>query len=235
MRRMKESNHGEDSKNGLGVCAEMKEKVLILGFGGHAKVLLDILFSLPVEILGFADKDPNKKGTSLYNIPVLGDDSYVFTLDPEQVFLVNGIGSVKASPLREMIYKKFINKGYSFYSVISPFSYISSFVSMGAGVQVIAGAIVQPGASVGENTIINTKASVDHDCTIGSHVHIAPGATLSGGVRVGDGAHIGSGATLIQGVTVGVGATVAAGSVVIRNVPANTLVCGVPARENGKK
>ena len=235
MRRTKESNHGEDSKNGLGVCAEMKKKVLILGFGGHAKVLLDILFSLPVEILGFADKDPNKKGASLYNIPVLGDDSYVFTLDPEQVFLVNGIGSVKASPLREILYTQYINQGYRFYSVISSASYISSFADMGEGVQVMAGAIIQPGTSVGENTIINTKASVDHDCIIGNHVHIAPGATLSGGVCVGDGAHIGSGSTLIQGIAVGAGSTVAAGAVVIKDVPANTLVCGVPARENGKK
>ena len=212
----------------------MKEKLIILGVGGHAKVLLDILLSLPVEILGFVDKDLSKKGTCLYNIPVLGDDSHVLNFNKEQVLLVNGMGGVKATPLREILYKQFINKGYRFYSVISPFSYISSFSSIGTGVQVMAGAIIQPGTSVGENTIINTKASVDHDCRIGNHVHIAPGATLSGGVQVEDGVHIGSGSTLIQGVKIGAGATVAAGAVVIRDVAANAIVYGIPARPSDK-
>jgi UDP-perosamine 4-acetyltransferase len=102
---------------------------------------------------------------------------------------------------------------------------------LGEGVQIMAGTVVQPGSKIGDNTILNTRSSVDHDCEIGAHVHIAPGVTLSGGVRVHDDAHIGAGAVLIQGVEVGASSLVAAGSVVIHAVPANTRVAGMPARK----
>jgi acetyltransferase-like isoleucine patch superfamily enzyme len=87
---------------------------------------------------------------------------------------------------------------------------------------------------VGHNSIINTRASVDHDCVIGAHVHLAPGVTLSGGVTVGEGTHIGTGAVVIQGMTIGPRAIVGAGAVVVADVPAGAVVLGVPARERSR-
>ena len=95
----------------------------------------------------------------------------------------------------------------------------------------MAGVVIQPGSRIGKNSIVNTKASVDHDCIIGDHVHISPGVTLSGGVTVGSTVHIGSGATIIQGMRIGDNCLVAAGAVVISPLLDSVTVAGVPAKE----
>jgi len=94
----------------------------------------------------------------------------------------------------------------------------------------MAGAVVQAGCVIGSNTIINTRASVDHDSKIGAHVHVAPGVVLSGGVTIYDEAHLGTGAVVIQGVTIGRASVVGAGAVVIRDVSDGAKVVGVPAK-----
>jgi acetyltransferase-like isoleucine patch superfamily enzyme len=94
---------------------------------------------------------------------------------------------------------------------------------------VCAGAIVQPGASIGSHTIINTGASVDHDCGIGDFVHIAPGVHLAGGVRIAEGAFLGIGAGVLPNVCVGEWAVLGAGAVAIRDVGARSVAVGVPA------
>ncbi|MBL3540696.1 DapH/DapD/GlmU-related protein [Aminivibrio sp.] len=114
--------------------------------------------------------------------------------------------------------------------VISKCSHLSRRVILSRGVQIMEGATVQCGVFLGENSIVNSGAVVDHDCRIASHVHIAPGAVLSGGVHVGEGAHIGTGAVVIQGISVGRNALVAAGSVVVSDVLDGYLVMGIPAR-----
>ncbi|HEX3032888.1 MAG TPA: NeuD/PglB/VioB family sugar acetyltransferase, partial [Bacillota bacterium] len=133
--------------------------------------------------------------------------------------------------LRSKLFDKFKADGYSFASVIHPSAIIGYDVELGEGVQILAGAIIQPGSRVGANTIINTKASLDHDCIIGAQVHVAPGVTMSGNVRIADGVHIGTGAVLIQGISVGRNSLVGAGAVVIRDVTAESTVVGVPAKE----
>ncbi len=95
----------------------------------------------------------------------------------------------------------------------------------------MAGAVLQTGCRMGENVIINTRASVDHDCIIACHTHVSPGAVLCGNVQVGQGSHIGAGATVIQGVRIACNGMVAAGAVVIRDIPEGVTVAGVPAKE----
>jgi UDP-perosamine 4-acetyltransferase len=208
-------------------------KVIIVGCGGHARVLADIVLtqSERYEPVGFVDNDRDKWGGMIFGIPVLGGDDVVFDWPADSVFLINAIGSTRDTQMRAGIFSFFKSKGYNFCDVVSNSSCLSRHAAHGEGLQLISGAIVHPGCRIGRNVLINTKTSVDHDCTIGDNVHIAPGATLSGGVSVGDGVHIGSGATVIQGVSIGSGALVAAGAVVTANVSANTAVGGVPARE----
>ncbi|MDA8226231.1 MAG: acetyltransferase [Desulfitobacterium hafniense] len=207
----------------------MKYSVIILGAGGHAKVLQDALRLNGIELIGFTTPDLDKhlvnNGTSR-----IGNDDTVFNYDVEQIRLINGLGSIRSTSNRRRLFNYFKNRGYLFYNVIHPSSIVASDVLMGEGVQIMAGVIVQSGTKIGKNTIVNTRVSVDHDCDIGSHVHVAPGAILSGGVEVGEGVHIGTGAIIIQGIKIGRNSIIGAGSVVVRDVPEETISIGVPAR-----
>lgn len=208
-----------------------RKPVILLGAGGHAKVLLDILLEQNAEILGIAEKDGAKRQTDLYGIPIIGSDSDVECYSPDEIELVNGIGSIGSTALRKRIYEKYKTRGYRFQQVIHSSAVISRRAALSEGVQVAAGAVINIGTRIGENSIVNTNVSADHDCVIGAHVHIAPGVTLSGGVTVGDGSHIGTGANVVQGVHIGKGVIVGAGALVLRDVDDGVLVCGVPAKE----
>ena len=202
--------------------------LIVIGGGGHAKVLVSTLLLQNRRVLGFVDL---KTGLdSLLGVKHIGDDSTVFLHSPEEVRLVNGVGSIGSTVLRRQVCERFCTRQYVFDSVIHPSAVIAPQVEIEDGVQVMAGAVVQPGARLGTNSIVNTGACVDHDCWIEAHAHIAPGVTLSGQVHIGEGSHIGTGASVIQGIEVGAGSIVGAGAVVTSDVPPGVTVVGVPAR-----
>lgn len=203
--------------------------VIVLGGGGHAKVLIECLNLQGIKVLGYTSTD--ERSDAILGIPKLGEDSVIRGYSKDKVSLVNGIGTVKHSTLRKKIFEHFKEKGFSFQTVVHPSAVLSTYALLGEGVQVLAGAIVMPGSYIGDNGIVNTRATVDHDCRIGKHVHIAPSVTLSGGVQIGSNSHIGTAATIIQGVRIGEDVTVGAGTVILRNVSDGATVVGVPGRE----
>lgn len=209
----------------------MGKPVVILGAGGHSRVLIDTLQILSAQIIGITDPDTSLHGQCIMGIPVLGNDDLVLEYPPEQIRLINGLGMIDRSDKRQQIYELFRQRGYKFASVIHPTAIISGNAHIEEGVQVMAGTVVQGSSSIAANSIINTRACIDHDCMIGKHVHIAPGVTISGGVTIGEGTLVGTGATIIQGVRIGSDCIVAAGAVVVRDVPDGATVMGVPARE----
>lgn len=209
----------------------MSLPLIILGAGGHAKVLIDALLASSAVITGIVDPDLSLLGTTILGVPVLGGDEVVNEFPPTLIQLVNGLGSVGLPIKRQQLYEKFKGLGYSFASVVHPSAVIASDVILGEGAQVMAGAVIQPGCRIGIDSIINTRASVDHDCCLGNHLHIAPGVTLSGMVTVGKFTHIGTGATVIQGITIGCGCMIAAGAVVTKDIVDGVRVQGIPARE----
>lgn len=206
----------------------MSKPLIIIGNGGHASVLTEILFSQNERILGFTAPIKEKNN---FQLPYLGTDEIIETYASTEIELVLGIGSIAPASLREKIYTQFINGNYFFKSVIHPSAIIAPSVNLGQGVQVMAGVILQTNTTVADNTIINTGAVIDHDCIIESNVHVAPGCKLSGGVYVQSGTHIGTGATVIQGIHIGSNCLIGAGAVVVKNIANSQKVVGVPAKE----
>lgn len=200
--------------------------IVILGAGGHGKVVASSLLRAGQTVLGFVDADPALWGKTILGLPVLGGDDQI----RPGMLLVNGVGSVGRPARRREIFESLKDKGFAFLSVVDPTAIVGPEVVIGEGAQILAGAVVQPGAFIGRNSVVNTRASIDHDVTLGAHVHIAPGAVLSGNVTVGDEAHVGTGACVRQGVRIASGAVIGVGAAVVSDVAENSLVAGVPAR-----
>ena len=208
----------------------ISKPLLILGAGGHTRVLLDCLKNYKCTIIGLTDSSVDKHASEQLGVKVIGNDHEVLKFAPGDILLVNGLGSVGIIAKRKELFKYFKTNGYYFAQVIHPSAVIGSQVETGEGVQLMAGAIIQPGCFIDDNVLINTKVSVDHDCEIGKNVHVAPGVTLSGNVRIEDDVHLGSGTTIIQGIRVGMGSIIGAGSLVLDNIPPYVKAMGVPAK-----
>ena len=211
----------------------MTERVcVILGGGGHARVVLDSLQGAPeVRVCGILDPNRQLWGTDMLGVRVLGGDELLEQLarDGASCFTI-GLGSVGDSQPRRRLFAFGRQFGLEPLTVVHPRATLSRWATIGAGSHLLPGAIVNAGADVGMNVIVNSGAIVEHDCRVGDHAHIATGARLASTVRVGEGAHVGAGATVRQGIAIGAEAVVGAGAVVVADVPAGQTVVGVPAR-----
>lgn len=192
----------------------------LYGASGHAKVIIDILNSKGIEILGLFDDNPNIK--SLLNYTVFGNFSQS-TLKNSSLIITIGINATRQKIVSSL--PSDIDYGVA----IDTSALMSVYARIGCGTVVMQGAVIQSSTVIGRHCIINTQASVDHDCVIEDYVHISPNSCLCGGVSIGEGTQVGAGSIIIPGIKVGKWSLIAAGSVVMKNIPDNVLVLGNPA------
>ena len=208
----------------------MSLPVVIVGAGGHAAVIADVLLCSGREVLGFTDADRTLHGNLICGLPVLGDDDVLDRYKADCLRLANGLGGTRGERLRREVQDRLQSRGWTFDGVRHPSAIVSSHAKVGPGVHLMAACVVQPGARIGTGCIVNTGAIVEHDADIGDFVHVAPGAVVCGNVRVGEGSHIGAGAVVRQGLQLGPGNIVGAGAVVVMDHSGPGTLVGVPAR-----
>jgi len=204
-------------------------EIVVIGGGGHAKVLVSVLKKLPWTIVGYTD--PHDAGP-LLGVAWLGDDEALAGVragNPGCAALV-GVGKVDSRPLRAEVQRSLARLGFAIPVVVSPQAVVNEDVTLGAGSMIFDGALVNSGATAGEGCILNTGSIVEHDCRLGDDVHVAPGATVSGGSSIGDHCMIGAGATVVHAVTICRGCLVGAGAVVAADIAEPGVYAGVPAR-----
>lgn len=206
--------------------------VVIIGAGGHARVLISLLKQLGRPIVGLLDGDEAKVALpwSIDGIAVTGSIESVTQHQADAVELVHAIGSIRKPTGRRWMYRYLKDKGYTFATLIHPSAFVAPEAELHEGVQIMAGAVIQPGARLQENVLVNTNASVDHDTIVAAHCHIAPNAAICGGCTIGECCHIGAGATLLSDLEIGSEVTIAAGATVIHDIPHGQTVMGTPAK-----
>ena len=204
----------------------MKESAVVLGGGGHARVVVDILEQAgEVEIVGFTNAASGQADLCGYRY--LGTDESLGELYRSGVR--RAFVAVGDNARRKKCLDALAAGGFQVINAISPHAVISPRASLGSGIAVMPGAVINAGAQIGDGAIVNTNASIDHDCMIGCCVHVAPGVVIAGGVRVGEGAFLGAGACVIPEISIGCWATIGAGAVVVRDVKDRVVAVGVPA------
>jgi len=198
--------------------------VVVVGAGPHAKVIVALLASAGVKVEACYDDVQARIGTSLLGAPVRGPIASV--LDAR----LPAILAVGDNAARERLADALGERGLAFATAVHPTAFVHESVTIGPGSVIFAGAVVQPDARIGAHVIVNTSASVDHDCVLEDFVHLAPGVHLAGTVTVERGAFLGVGTVAIPGRRIGARAVCGAGAVVVRDVAAGAKAVGVPAR-----
>lgn len=209
----------------------MKEKIVIVGAGGHAKVVAECVNKECYEIVGFLDKDDSHVGEQLDGISIIGNDAEPnLWIEKGISGCIIGIGHVGNCAIRNKVYEKFKKAGFHMIKAIHKDSIISEHAIVEDGVAVMPGAVINTGAHIMENAIINSNAVVEHDTLIGAGTHIAPGSTISGGTTIGENVLIGAGSVVIQTRTIGNNSIIGAGTVVYKDIPKNVVAVGNPVR-----
>ena len=206
------------------------QRVLILGAGGHAQVVADILMRAHeagsnCNPIGFLDDNPSLTRTAITGLPVLGTIAQLDEFDHDAIIVAIGDNRTRAR-----LFESVQARGEQIVNAIHPAAVLAPGVRLGEGVMICAGVVVNTGTVIGDNVILNTSCTVDHHNRIGGHAHIAPGVHLGGDVTIGEGTLVGIGATVIPQRTVGAWSVVGAGSVVTKDIPACATAAGAPAR-----
>lgn len=205
-------------------------RVLILGAGGHAQVVADILLRAhqaraSAYPIGFLDDNPELIGKTIMGLRVLGTIAQLDEMDYDAIIVAIGDNRNRAR-----LFKLVQARDKQIVNAIHPAAVLAPDVCLGHGVMICAGVVVNTGTVIGDDVILNTGCTIDHHNHIKDHVHIAPGVHLGGNVTIGEGSLVGIGSIVIPQRSIGAWSVIGAGSVVIRDIPPYVTAVGVPAR-----
>lgn len=206
------------------------EKIIVIGGGGHAKVLISVIRkSLQFELAGYSDL--NDQGEIL-GVQYLGnDDKLIEIFSKGIVNAAVGIGQINVTQKRFNVVKNMKDIGLSFPPIISKDAIVNEDVRIGEGTQIFDGAVINGGTRIGKFSIVNTNATVEHDCKIGNFCHVATNAVLCGGAEVDDFSMIGSNAVIVQYKKITSNCMVGAGAVVTKDILKEGVFVGNPTRK----
>ncbi len=204
--------------------------VLIIGCGGHAQVVADILMRARdagegIKPIGCLDDDSSIDDHAVLGLPILGCTTDIAHIAHDA--LVVAIGNNRT---RQGLFDALQRQGKRFIVARHPSAVIAPDVRVGPGTVICAGAVVNPGSIIGANVILNVGCTVDHGNYVRDHAHIAPGVHMGGGVQIGKGTLVGIGSTVLPGRHVGAWSVVGGGTVVLDDIPEGAVAVGVPGR-----
>lgn len=199
----------------------MPTDLTIIGAGGHAKVVADVVVNNGISNFSIADSSPNKVGTIIQSVDVSQLDNRTHF----QTFHI-AIGN---NQIRTQLYDKYISRA-TFVSVISEQAYVAKSANVGEGTFIAAKAVVSAESLLEKGCIVNHGAIVEHDCKVGEFCHIAPNATLLGAVTLGSRVFVGAGATILPNVKIAADVIIGAGAVVLSDILESSTVVGAPAK-----
>ena len=199
----------------------LPDRIVVVGAGGHAKVVIATVRAAGGDVVAVYDDDQTRWGQQILGVPIQGPISDEGIGSAPTIIAIGNNRTRQA--LAQRLHAQWV-------SVCHPNTTVHSSISLGPGTVVFAGAIIQPDATIGAHSILNTAASVDHDCIVGDFVHIGPGVSVCGGVTLDEGVLLGVGAKVTPNVAIGPWSTVGAGAVCVVDVAGATTVVGVPAR-----
>src|SRR5271154_2154507 len=196
-----------------------RQQIVVIGGGGHAKVVISILHKTNYDVIGYTD---HKDHGAVLGVPFLGSDRELNARQSatKQLAAVLCVGQVGLGETRCKIWNGLQSElpFLHFPRIVSPAAIVNEEVTIADGAVIFDGAVINSGAHIGLGAIVNTNSTVEHDVTLSDWVHIAPGATISGSANIGRFSMIGAGATVIEGINIEAGCMVGAGAVVVSDL-----------------
>lgn len=207
----------------------MVNNIIVIGAGGHCRVILSILrYYKRFNVIGIADRNLSNKGQE-----ISGSIIKYSWRDFTRIYeggTKNAVIAVGDNTERKALFLKLSNIGFRIPTIIHPTAIIEKDAVVGDGSVICMGAKIGTKVSIGRNCVVYTGAILDHEVQLRDHSYISPGSNIAGRVVIGEGSFIGLGSTIKERITIGNNVVVGAGSVIIRDIPDNSTVAGVPAK-----
>jgi sugar O-acyltransferase (sialic acid O-acetyltransferase NeuD family) len=207
-----------------------KEKLVLIGGGGHCKSVIDVIEEQDKYIIAGIVDLKEKLGTSVSGYKVIATDNDLENLSKEYKYFFISVGQIKTNSLRVSSFNKLKNLGVSLPAITSPKAYVSKRAIVGEGSIVMHYAVVNAGAIIGNNCIVNTASIIEHDTCVSNHCHISTGVIINGDCYIGTNSFVGSNTVINHSIKIGENCIIGSGTVVISDTKESSLYVGNPAK-----